>query len=145
MDKIDAFRGQYSFLSNMYECQIKYKGLTFTSSEAAFHSQKCPERAAEFTPLSPTESKKLGRTVELRTDWEDVKYSIMEEIVELKFRQNKDLKDKLLATGNAELIEGNWWSDIYWGVCTNKKYNGVGQNNLGKILMNIRNKLKEDN
>jgi predicted NAD-dependent protein-ADP-ribosyltransferase YbiA (DUF1768 family) len=44
----------------------------------------------------------------------------------------------LLETGDAELVEGNWWDDTFWGVC-----NGVGQNNLGKILMDTRRELRE--
>ena len=63
----------------------------------------------------------------------------MYQIVKCKFEQNEDLKIKLLNTGNSELIEGNTWGDKIWG-----KVNGVGQNNLGKILMRIRKELKED-
>ena len=54
-------------------------------------------------------------------------------IVRNKFIPNDDLMEKLIATGNAELIEGNWWKDTYWGVC-----DGIGENKLGKILMQIR-------
>ncbi|NWN81082.1 NADAR family protein, partial [Bacillus sp. (in: firmicutes)] len=48
------------------------------------------------------------------------------------------LKNKLLQTGESILIEGNTWGDKIWGVC-----NGVGENKLGKILMKVRNELKE--
>lgn len=47
------------------------------------------------------------------------------------------LRSQLLSTGTAELVEGNWWNDRYWGVC-----NGRGENHLGKILMRIREELK---
>ena len=67
----------------------------------------------------------------------EVKTNIMYDICLAKFTQNQDLKEKLLKTGNAILIEGNWWNDTYWGVC-----NGIGENNLGKILMKIREELK---
>ena len=50
-----------------------------------------------------------------------------------------ELREKLLATGNEELIEGNWWGDTYWGVCK-----GKGENNLGKSLMKIRTELQEE-
>ena len=72
----------------------------------------------------------------LRSDWEDVKFDVMKEIVILKFI-NPNLKEKLLATKDAELIEGNTWNDRCWGVC-----DGVGQNNLGRILMEVRELLK---
>lgn len=54
-----------------------------------------------------------------------------------KFLQNPDLRDALIATGDAVLEEGNSWGDIYWG-----KVNGRGTNMLGQILMDIREKLK---
>ena len=60
----------------------------------------------------------------------DVKVKLMFVLVTEKFKQNPELKQKLLETGNQELIEGNTWNDTFWGVC-----NGQGQNWLGKILM----------
>ena len=60
--------------------------------------------------------------------------------VKAKFSKNPILKAKLLATGDAELIEGNWWNDTYWGVCK-----GVGKNKLGKILMRVRDELNKEN
>ena len=57
----------------------------------------------------------------------------MTDLCRIKF-SDPHLRSLLLATGDAELIEGNWWHDQFWGVC-----NGVGQNQLGKILMAIRN------
>lgn len=61
----------------------------------------------------------------------------MYEICKAKFTQHKDLAEKLLETGDEELVEGNKWNDTYWGVC-----NGKGKNQLGKILMRIREELK---
>jgi ribA/ribD-fused uncharacterized protein len=89
-----------------------------------------------FTELSPSSAKYLGRHVELRSDWEDVKDNIMYEIVYNKFSNNLDLRNSLHNTGDAELIEGNWWNDKYWGMS-----NGEGQNKLGKILMRVRDEL----
>ncbi len=77
--------------------------------------------------------------IELRPDWEVVKLSFMEEIVSAKFEQNHSLKQMLLATGNALLKEGNTWNDVFRGV-NNKT--GKGENNLGKILMRVREKLR---
>ena len=61
----------------------------------------------------------------------------MEEIVRAKFRQNTELADKLLATGDAYLEEGNTWGDRVWGTV-----NGSGANRLGVILMQIRAEIK---
>ena len=55
-----------------------------------------------------------------------------------KFSQHPELAEKLLATGNAHLEEGNSWGDKVWGTV-----GGVGANNLGKILMRVRETLRE--
>lgn len=131
--RIDEFRGKYYFLSNFYPAPVTYSGMRFKNNEAAFQAAKCPERMAEFCRLSPSEAKRLGRKVRLRDDWEQIKYTVMYEICKAKFLQNPDLADKLAATGEAELVEGNTWGDRIWGVC-----DGAGENRLGKILMQIR-------
>ena len=132
---IDKFEGKYFFLSNFYECPVTYNRLTYQNAEAAFHAQKTFNLGIqkEFTTLNPSEAKKLGRAIPLREDWEEIKVEHMKAIVLCKFEQNPNLKEQLLATYPHELIEGNWWHDTFWGVC-----NGVGQNNLGKILMELR-------
>lgn len=132
---IDKFDGKYDFLSNFYECNIPFAGYNFTSSEAAFQAMKTrdPDEREQFENLGPGAAKRLGRKVNLRSDWEKVKDDIMYLIVSEKFFLHKDLREKLLATGEEELVEGNYWNDTYWGVC-----NGVGQNKLGKILMRVR-------
>ena len=124
-------------MSNFYSTPVLYHGLRFENSEAAFQAAKCPDRMRDFCGLNPSEAKRLGRSVELRTDWEAVKYDVMYQICMAKFLQNQDLAQKLIKTGNAELVEGNTWGDTVWGVC-----DGVGENNLGKILMRIREELR---
>lgn len=133
---IREFQGEYRWLSNFYHSPLEYEGIPYLSVEAAFQAQKQPERAPSFINLNPSEAKRLGRQVNLRPDWEEVKDRIMYEIVKEKFR-NYDLAMKLLATGDQELEEGNTWGDTYWGVCKNG-----GQNKLGKILMQVRDFIK---
>ena len=133
---IEYFRDEYYFLSNFYSAPVEYMGIRFSSNEAAFQAAKCPERANEFVRLNPSEAKRLGRRVALRPDWEQVKDNVMYEICLDKFRRNPDLRDKLLATGDAELIEGNTWGDRYWG-----QVDGIGRNQLGKTLMRVRHVL----
>ena len=134
MKAINEFKGKYYFLSNFYSCPIEYNGINYLNSEAAFQAQKCPSRASEFSGLTPNRAKLLGRRVKLREDWENNKIFIMESILRIKFSDDK-LKDKLIDTYPAELIEGNTWYDKFWGV--DIKTN-IGENNLGKILMRIR-------
>ena len=139
MSKIESFSGEYKFLSNFYQCVVSLDGDTYPSVEHAYQAAKTldPEerRVIRTTPQSNL-AKKLGQYIAIRPDWEDVKLWIMSDLVWQKFSNNKELKDKLLATDSVELIEGNWWNDTYWGICK-----GVGQNNLGKILMAVRYEL----
>lgn len=131
------FDGKNSFLSNFEHSPIELRGFKFANGEAAFQGFKDMSRTAEFENLTPSEAKRLGRQVSLRPDWEQVKYGVMYEVVYSKFSQNDDLKDKLLATGNRLLVEGNWWNDKIWGVSRNK-----GENHLGIILMRVRDELR---
>ena len=137
----DFHEEQYRFLSNFYEAKVEYCGLVYGSNEAAFQAQKCiiEEEKIPFTAYDPGKSKGVGRRVQLRPDWEEVKVGLMEEIVRAKFTQNPELAAKLLATGDKVLVEGNHWGDTYWGVDT---HTGQGENRLGKILMEIREELK---
>lgn len=137
---IDKFNGKYDFLSNFYVAPVTYNGLTFQSNEAAFQAQKTLNEGQrrKFTRMAPNKAKAKGRNVILRSDWEQIKNKIMYEVCYAKFTQNPELKEKLLLTGDEELIEGNTWHDTYWGVCNRR-----GKNKLGKILMRIREELKD--
>ncbi len=141
MKIIDEFQGEYRFLSNFWMCDIKYEGITYTSSEAAYQAAKSLDsRVREaFTTVMPGKSKRMGSSVELREDWEEVKLQVMEVIVREKFWHNPELKQKLTDTGDAFLIEGNTWGDKFWG-CTYTKSDPrwEGANHLGVILMQIR-------
>lgn len=132
---IDSFSGEYEFLSNFYVREMTFRGLKCTSSESAFQAMKTTnlEQRKEIAAALPSRSKRLGRKVQLRNDWDYIKTNVMYEIVLAKFTQHPDLKQKLLDTGDAKLVEGNTWGDQFWGVC-----DGVGQNELGKILMWVR-------
>jgi N-glycosidase YbiA len=133
---ITEFRGQYRFLSNFYTCPVAFEDVMYPSSEHAFQAAKTLDLAVR-NQISKIEkagdTKRAGKTVVLRPDWEMVKVRVMEEIVLMKFKNNINIQKKLLATKDETLIEGNNWHDTFWGVC-----NGVGLNYLGKILMTTR-------
>jgi ribA/ribD-fused uncharacterized protein len=95
------------------------------------------EALAVLTAPTAGGSKRLGRMVALRPDWEAVKYAAMSEILRSKF-SDAELKKRLLATGDAALIEANHWHDTIWGVCTCAKHQNTGQNHLGRALMALR-------
>lgn len=141
MNKIDKFSGEFRFLSNFYEAPFTWRGRVWPTSEHAFQAAKTEnpkEQKQILKAKTPAEAKKLGRLVKLRKDWESVKIDTMREILNEKFSQNPDLKDELLDTEDAQLIEGNTWKDDFWGV-----YEGKGQNWLGILLMELRKKLKK--
>ena len=87
------------------------------------------------------EAKRWSHTIKVRSDWEDIKVAVMDELILIKFETDEELRKKLLETGNAELIEGNTWHDNFWGSCICEKCGNKGKNVLGKILMNVRNVL----
>lgn len=135
---IDKFHGQYDFLSNFHPATVLFEGLYYANSEAAFQAAKALDVGTRkfFVNMPPNLAKSEGRRLVLRKDWEQVKDKVMEDIVRDKFTRNKVLGRQLIATGDTELIEGNWWRDTYWGVC-----DGKGLNKLGKILMKVRSEL----
>ena len=142
---IKEFRNENFYLSNFFERPVTFNGITYLNNEAAFQSMKVenPIEQKKFANLSPSEAKKMGRRVKLRTDWENVKFDYMYLICKAKFSQNEDLKHKLISTMGEELIEGTTaWHDNIWGNCECPKcQNIVGQNSLGKILMRVRDEL----
>jgi ribA/ribD-fused uncharacterized protein len=121
---------------------VVYDGVVYSNSEAAYQAAKCrnPEQKIWFEKLDPGPAKRLGKGVVLRFDWEEVKDQVMYDICLAKFTQNLDLAKLLVETGDEELIEGNTWGDVYWG-----QVDGVGRNQLGKTLMQIRDKFSGRN
>lgn len=146
MNKIDCFDREYAFLSNFYEAPFEKDGIVYPTNEHFFQAMKTldpKERQAIATADTPGQAKRMGRSVELRPDWEQSKYQIMKKGLTLKFLTHKDLADKLIATGDAWLIEGNTWHDNTWGDCHCPQCLLVdGKNWLGTLLMDLRRELK---
>lgn len=151
MEKIEKFDGQYAFLSNFYDSPLPTNGgeVIYPTVEHYFQAMKTENpRERERIRLAPTpgKAKRLGRNVNLRADWEEVKQSVMKYALIKKFNNNPELKSLLLETGDAELVEGNDWHDNYWGNCSCAKCANIpGANHLGKLLMEIREDYKHDN
>ena len=145
MKTIGVFDGQYAFLSNFFERSIVFEGLTVKTNEHAFQMMKTNnlgERKMIAFAGTPGKSKRAGRNCTLRPDWEKVKSQVMLNVVRAKFMQHPDLAAKLIATGDAMLIEGNVWHDNTWGNCSCERCKGIqGKNLLGQILMQVRNEL----
>ena len=138
---IDSFQGDYRFLSNFWSAEVVFEGITYPTAEHAYQSAKTLDRAERQRIAAlptPADAKRAGRALKPREDWEAVKFEVMERCVLDKFTRHADLRQQLLATGDAELIEGNTWGDRVWGV-----YQGEGENRLGKILMKVRGELRK--
>jgi ribA/ribD-fused uncharacterized protein len=131
---IMRFRNANNFLSNMYNTPVTIDGITYRNAEAAFQAQKSadPSVRAQFARLSGYDARELGNKIQIRDDWDSIKEGVMRLVIQAKF-SNPEMQRRLEETGDAELVEGNTWGDVTWGVS-----NGRGQNLLGKILMEQR-------
>src|SRR3972149_5158612 len=154
------FRGRYAFLSNFYPCVVHFTcwsfpvslpevvgsglggadhppffhPLFFPSVEHAYQAAKCQriEDMRAFMHGAPGEAKHLGRYVDRRPDWDQIRVQVMEYLLRQKFSV-PGLTVKLKWTGTMDLVEENDWGDTFWGV-----YRGIGENQLGRMLMKIR-------
>ena len=141
-EDIYGFKNEYRWLSNFYKLQEPRDlyGCVFYYTENLYQAFKC-NKADDFilmASLTPGEAKQFGKRVELNPDFEANKLSIMKQILDIKFRQEY-FKRRLLATGNCLIFEENSWKDFFWGC-----HNGIGENHLGKIIMEIREELKKE-
>ena len=148
MKMITQFKNEFAFLSNMHQDAsfvITMKGKKYRSVEAAFQAAKTLDDSERVvfqadSRVSPYHMKKLGKKLKLRDDWEEIKLAVMESALKQKFKAGTPLADKLLATGDALLIEGNYWNDTFFGFSLQT---GHGQNHLGRLLMKRRAELRE--
>ncbi len=141
--KIRSFKGEYAFLSNFYPCTVGYEGMKYPSAEHAFQAAKTldiDQRLGMAVCPTPSEAKYCGRRLLLREDWEEVKIAVMLAVIRDKFTRNvahENIRELLLATGDAYLEEDNAHGDRFWGTVK-----GEGRNELGKILMQVREELR---
>lgn len=142
---IDSFRGDFGFLSNFHEASIWIDGQQYPSVEHAYQAFKFGPYVTKDDAhdvvrqaKTPAVAKKLGKAASLPKNWDTVKVELMRRFVKEKFK-NPILRSMLLATEDAQLVEGNWWNDKFWGVCR-----GQGLNWLGRILMEVRAECKRE-
>lgn len=145
---IDKFDGQYEFLSNFYPSTFEWHGRIYPTVEHFFQAAKAETQEGYEIVMresTPGGAKRAGRNVKLRADWEEIKDKVMYTALKEKFAI-PELRKKLLVTGDEILIEGNTWHDNYWGICTCDKCKNIqnGKNMLGKLLMKLREEIKND-
>jgi len=145
VESIKSFSGYaHGFLSNFHPVSVVLDGETYPSVEHAYQAAKTLnifERRVIQNATTAGKAKRLGGLLaSIRPDWNDVKISVMRDLIRQKFdytdAAHADLCSRLLRTYDAVLIEGNYWKDYFWGVC-----DGIGQNWLGQLLMERRDQV----
>jgi N-glycosidase YbiA len=144
---ITHFRDEHHFLSNFYPAPIEYEGMMYDTVEHAYQAAKSDDDAVRRkvqVAASPAAAKSMGKRIPRRENWFAVNLGILEALVRQKFTHYPELGAKLVATGDTELIEGNTWNDKFFGMVQDKKTGAwKGENHLGKILMRVREELRE--
>ena len=134
---IDCFMHEFAFLSNyariLPESPVTVEHL-YQAAKAA-----CPEDAARIMSAeTPGDAKKLARKIKKVDNWNEIKLHIMFNLLLYKFSFAENTQ-KLLATGDEELCEGNIWHDNFWGDCHCEHcIKKPGINHLGRLLMKVR-------
>lgn len=124
------FRGEFGFLSNFWACDIA----GYPSVEHFYQAMKVLDkgvREAIRRAETPGKAKRMVRRFELREDWDEIKLEVMRYALRIKFSDPKLLAR--LKSIEVEIVEHNTWGDTFWGVC-----DGIGENHLGKLLMEVR-------
>jgi len=130
---------------NFDEPPIIINGVTYPGPEQYFQVMKSfntPDHTKALEKMfkaTPDQAFSLGRSYQLREDWEQVKEKVMEDCLFAKFTQHADLKGLLLATGTHMLVQLKP-NDVYWGTGPD----GKGLNRHAVILMMVRAKIAEE-
>lgn len=143
-DKALFWGGGWNCFSNFSSYQVMYKGKLWPTSEHAYQAAKFSDEKLQEKIRNAKSAYDAfilgGENKELRAkNWNEVKVSIMEEIVREKLKQNPHILMKLLETGDMEIIEASP-VDAFWGWGPNKD----GENALGKIWMKLREEIKQN-
>jgi ribA/ribD-fused uncharacterized protein len=159
MTMIDRFKGEHRWLSNFAISPIPAFGRLIDTVEHAYQAAKADSEADRDSILdlnTPGAAKRLGQKIPMRPDWEEIKSLVMLTLLRRKYTR-ADMMEKLLATEDQVLIEGNSWGDTYWG-CIQEKVSNVkmvhpdrrlsphkgwiGLNTLGRLTMEVRRDVK---
>jgi N-glycosidase YbiA len=145
-DAVYFFSHAFDALNPWSGHQVKLWGKTFPTAEHAYHyrkfSETLPKVAAQIQKApSAWAAMQIERQhkAQSRADWDDIKVTIMEEILRALVAQNQDVRDVLLATNDKAILKNAPWDD-FWGIGAD----GKGKNVMGSIYMRIRKELKEE-
>jgi ribA/ribD-fused uncharacterized protein len=137
----------YGVFSNLFRRAITFEGEVFATSEHAYQAGKARKKQVRDWILSAPTPGLVAMaahgiyTWDIVPDWSRIKYDRMRAVLRAKFTQHADLREVLLSTGNARLVEVGSVPNIVnhtWG-----EVNGKGKNMLGVMLMELRQDLRE--
>jgi ribA/ribD-fused uncharacterized protein len=132
----------YGAFSNLYRRTVTFEGVVFPTSEHAYQAGKARKPAVRDWILSaPTPALAAmaahGLYVwDVAPDWAQTKFGRMRQVLRAKFDQHEDLRQLLMSTGNARLVEVGTVNNAVnrlWG-----EVDGKGENMLGVMLMELR-------
>jgi ribA/ribD-fused uncharacterized protein len=141
---ITSFSGEHFFLSNSFEHPFEHDGEIFLTIEHAYQAYKTDDpkqRRRVRNCVSPELARLIGKSVTLREGWDDQRFALMETLIRAKFA-DPTMAAKLKATGSRNLIDGRPRSNTVWGCARGKDGEWRGRNELGKILMRVRDELR---
>lgn len=137
----------YGAFSNLYRREIEFEGETFATSEHAYQAGKARKPEVRKWLMDAPSPALLAMAAhglyvwDINSDWSKIKFDRMKRVLQAKFTQHEDLKQLLLSTGTARLVESATVDNAVnrlWG-----EVNGVGKNKLGELLMEVRTELAE--
>ena len=142
-DVIGFYPREFYCLDNFSSFKVEWDGYLYASLEEAYQTAKflksAPEIAEEIKKShSAHEAQKIAfaNKDKVRSDWQEVKLTIMEELLRKKLQQNPYVKQKLLQTKDYIIVEDSP-KDNFWGWGKDR----TGENHLGKLWMKLRDEL----
>jgi N-glycosidase YbiA len=140
--RFSSTTGDYGAFSNFAGYAFRLGGQRWPTTEHSFQANKfvgTPQFEEIRKARTPGLAAKLGRyrRFRLRPDWESVKVDVMRRALVAKFGQHDDLRALLLSTGDEEIVEETDM-DSFWGSGSD----GRGHNMLGRLLMELRERLR---
>lgn len=131
--------------SNFSSFALERKGVVWMTSEHAYHAERFTDESMKQA-IADTRSAhdaftyaQVNKPLQ-RPDWNEIKLSVMKEILHAKVAQHPYVLKKLLESGDRELVEDSWRDD-FWGWGPNKD----GKNHLGKLWMEVREEVRKTN
>ncbi len=138
----------YGVFSNLYRRPIVFEGREYSTSEHAYQAGKAVKESVREWILSAPSPSLVAMaahglyTWDIAPDWSKVKFDRMRGVLRAKFTQHQDLRELLLSTGDARLVESAKTDNPVnrlWG-----EVNGKGKNMLGVLLMELRSELRNE-